>query len=630
MVFRLPTWLYITFFGLMAFNVSAQNKRANNWYFGNGFALDFNTAPPKVTQLSPMYQLEGSASISDEEGRLLFYTDGRVIWTREHRVMPNGAGLRGDYSSSQSALIVPKPGSRSIYFVFTAPAWASSKTGIYYSVVDLSLNKGLGDVVAGKKNILLLTASVTEKLAATLHSNGQGVWVVVSKHSTNEFYAFLVSPQGVSTCPVVSKVGQVQAEFQGYLKFSPDGTKLAAAQATGDLDLFTFDACTGAIAPFAVIPRWKWGSSYPSYFYGASFSPNGSKFYASTGWFEVEGCSKIYQYDLTASDIAASQTVIYDNAGPSMFDNGGPSIPCFSRGVGALQLGPDGKLYVANWYSNYLHVIHHPDEAGAKAGFVRDGLRLPMFWTLGLPNFIESYFNPHPVVQACTSMAGARVDLGEDTLLCTGASLSLDLTRPGFSYRWQDGSTLPTYTIRKAGTYWVEWSTSACTSRDTLRVSYDQLYSVNLGEDTTLCAGQSLTLSFPNPRLDFYWNDKSANKSLMVDRPGTYWVAYRNPGTACWEVDSIRVSFTNCPNGMFIPNVITPNGDGLNETFTVVGLAPLPWRLEVYDRWGKRVANYGQYHSQWSAQGLENGLYYYILSNRVNQQRYKGWVHVLQ
>jgi gliding motility-associated-like protein len=544
--------------------------------------------------------------------------------------MPNGYGLRGDYSSSQSALIVPKPGSRSFYYVFTAPAWAGSKTGIYYSVVDLSLNKGMGDVVDGKKNILLLAAPVTEKLAATLHSNGQDVWVVVSKHNTNAFYAFLVNSQGVSTCPVVSKVGQVQSEFQGYLKFSPDGTRLAAAQATGDLDLFTFDACTGAIAPFAVIPKWKWGDSYPSHFYGASFSPNGSKLYASTGWFEVNGCSKVYQYDLTVSDIAASQTVIYENAGPVVHDNGGPSIPCFSQGVGALQLGPDGKLYIANWFSNYLHVIHHPDEAGAKADFVRDGLRLPMFWALGLPNFIESYFNPRPVVSACTSMAGAWADLGEDTLLCAGVSLSLDLTRPGFSYRWQDGSTLPTYTISQAGTYWVEWSTSSCTQRDTLRVSYDQPYRVNLGEDTTLCVGQSLKLTVPNPQLDLYWNDKTTNKTLTVDRPGTYWVTYRNPGTACWQVDSIRVSFMDCPNGVLIPNVITPNGDGLNETFRVVGIAPFRWRLEVYNRWGKQVAAYAPYQNQWNAQGLENGLYYYILSTRANKQQYKGWVQVLR
>jgi gliding motility-associated-like protein len=625
MVFRLPTWLFVTFFWLVAFGVSAQTKRANHWYFGFGSAIDFNTSPPTVTRSSPMEQLEGSASISDEEGRLLFYTDGRRIWTSQHTVMPNGSGLLGDESASQSALIVPKPGSQTQYYVFTVPAWGNVITvraGLAYSLVDLSLNQGLGDIVAGKKNITLLPGPVTEKLAATLHSNGEDVWVVASKHQTNSFYAYRVSRQGVAACPVISQVGQVQSEFQGYLKFSPDGTRLAVAQALNNLELFTFDACTGTLAPYTVIP--KWGTSYgnQSHFYGLSFSPNGSKLYVSTGWFFFDGCPKIYQYDLTAQDIVGSRFMLYDNTADR--------YNCFSQGEGALQLAPDGKIYIASWSYNYLHVIPFPDEAGGKAGFVKDGLALGTRGGLGLPNFIENYFNPRPSVRACASTAGARANLGNDTILCPGAVLSLDLTHPGFSYRWQDGSTSPTYTISKAGTYWVDWTTASCTSRDTIRVKYDQPRHIDLGNDTILCAGKSITLSFPDPKLDFSWSDRSTGKTLVVDQPGTYWVRYRTPNTACWESDSLRVSLAECREDILIPNVITPNEDGFNDVFMVVGLPPVAWRLEVYDRWGKQVAAYGQYHSQWNAQGLENGLYFYILSNRVNKQRYRGWVHVLR
>ncbi len=81
---------------------------------------------------------------------------------------------------------------------------------------------------------------------------------------------------------------------------------------------------------------------------------------------------------------------------------------------------------------------------------------------------------------------------------------------------------------------------------------------------------------------------------------------------------------------MLIPNVITPNGDGANETFTVAGLPGTAWRLEVYDRWGRRVAFYGHYRNEWRAEGLENGIYYYSLTGPAGNRRYKGWVHVLR
>jgi Tol biopolymer transport system component len=126
---------------------------------------------------------------------------------------------------------------------------------------------------------------------------------MTSKFNTNEYYAYLVTGEGVCDCPVVSAAGQVQSQFQGYLKFSPDGTRVASAQAISDLELFTFDACTGRLAYSAAIPRWTDSSGGLSHLYGVCFSTDGSKLYASTGWFGLEGCAKLYQYDLNANDV---------------------------------------------------------------------------------------------------------------------------------------------------------------------------------------------------------------------------------------------------------------------------------------------------------------------------------------
>ncbi len=791
MHYRPNPWLHALCFCLLAGGLAAQSKRASQWYFGYGTSLDFNVSPPALTTGRPINQLEGSASISDEAGRLQFYTDGRTLWTRQHQVMPNGTGLLGDESSSQSALIVPKPGSTTLFYVFTAPPWADEgRVGIRYSVVDLQLNNGLGAVATGQKNIPLV-APATEKLAATLHSNGRDVWVVTSKHNTNEYYAYLVTEAGVCDCPVVSAAGQVQSEFQGYLKFSPDGTRLASAQAFDDLELFSFDACTGKLAYADVIPKGRDYYGDQSHYYGVCFSPDGSRLYVSTGWNGWSGstvpdarlsrCAKVYQYDVRAADIARSRVLLYDN---------GASVDglCANYGVGTLQQGPDGKIYVANWLYGYLHAIENPNAAGTAANFVKDALFLgsATAGSLGLPNFIENYLHPgssagtcapvalradfshdtgcaqaatrfvdqsvaepaaslcyewdfgdprsgeanfsslpnpshafsgdgtyqvtlkvksgtacktatirKPVVvrsaltidlgrdtvlcrggsvrlgtvlpgaayrwqdgstdpfltvaapgtywvevtaDDCTGRDSVQVDfaelpavyLGADTLLCAGATLSLNASRPGVTYQWQDGTTGPTYRVSQAGTYWVELSNGICRTRDSIRVRYDAPRTVDLGADTTLCLGVPLKLTFPYPDLDFRWSNGSAAPELLIDGEGTYWVTYRTPGTNCRQSDSLRVAFAECLGDLRIPNVFTPNGDGYNETFEVTGAPGTTWRLVLHNRWGKRVAGYEPYRNDWQAEGLESGLYYYELTSRVSGRRFKGWVHVLR
>src|SRR5690349_5705120 len=84
---------------------------ANKWLFGNGGGLDFNTGSPVPFAGGQINTTEGSASVSDAAGNLLFYTDGITVWDRTHAMMPNGFGLLGGVSSSQSAMIVLLPGS---------------------------------------------------------------------------------------------------------------------------------------------------------------------------------------------------------------------------------------------------------------------------------------------------------------------------------------------------------------------------------------------------------------------------------------------------------------------------------------------------------------------------------------
>src|SRR6185436_120483 len=95
---------------LFSFTVYSQHE-ADNWYFGTHAGLNFfnGTATPIVG--SAMDTNEGCATISDNNGNLLFYTDGVTVWDHNHQVMQNGTGLMGGISSTQSSICIPLPGS---------------------------------------------------------------------------------------------------------------------------------------------------------------------------------------------------------------------------------------------------------------------------------------------------------------------------------------------------------------------------------------------------------------------------------------------------------------------------------------------------------------------------------------
>ncbi len=112
--------LLLLFFALKSFS----QKEANIWYFGEKAGLDFNTNPPTALTNGEINTFEGCSSFSDEDGNLLFYSDGITVWDKNHDEMKYEDGsfandLKGNPSSTQSGMIIPKPGSTSIYYLFT-------------------------------------------------------------------------------------------------------------------------------------------------------------------------------------------------------------------------------------------------------------------------------------------------------------------------------------------------------------------------------------------------------------------------------------------------------------------------------------------------------------------------------
>jgi len=398
----------ILVFCLFVWLACSGQKQANVWYFGNFLGLDFNYSPALILKDGQIHNCftidsESASVLSDESGQLLFYTDGVSVWNRNHEVMPNGTDLWGSCTTTQT-LIVPRPGYKNICYIFTASPNGDYKDetefpfeekGLHYSVVDLSLDNGLGDVV--EKNILL-DRSTTEKIAGTFHANGRDIWVVMHEWNNNTFNAYLVTDNGLQLSPVISQVGIVHEGGKaadnvnyaynaiGQMKISPNGETIALVLSDKRLaDILNFNPSDGKITEVTNFSGFSEESLY-----GIEFSPSSRFLYV--GDFD----KGIYQFDLFSDNIYNSKIVLGDDF--IVHDQ-----------PGQLQLAPDGKIYVAKFDMYFIGAIHFPDKAGVECKYEQRAIELPVdgkgYCKQGLPNFISTYlynselYPPDPIFE---------------------------------------------------------------------------------------------------------------------------------------------------------------------------------------------------------------------------------------
>jgi len=374
---KLILYLVIISFTSPAFS---QNQ-ADQWYFGINAGMNFGPSIPVAT-LGSLVSTEGTTASSDSVGGLNFYSDGVSVWDKNGILMPNGSGLNGNVSTTVSALAVPHPGNSNLHYLFTLDE-ATGTDGFCYSVVDMSLQQGNGDVTL--KNVFIQN-NVTEKMSAVGQLGTNNVWVTVHEWGTDAFYSYLVTPAGFQSTPVISNSGMIhtadlleQNKF-GQMKFNTCGTKLALA--IGYLDtvqVLDFDNATGIFSNPITLPLGD-------HVYGVEFSQDASKLYV-TKYNTGVGYADLIQFDLTAgsqSAIIASMTTIASNTSGTNF-------------YYALQLGADENIYSCLSWSQYLGVIDNPSVAGTGCNFIPNGFDLDPSFTgsssaLGLPAFIQSYF----------------------------------------------------------------------------------------------------------------------------------------------------------------------------------------------------------------------------------------------
>jgi gliding motility-associated-like protein len=511
-------------------NVAWSQGEDNTWAFGKQAGISFNSGSPVSFSSAINGYGEGCASVSDASGQLLFYTEGTDVWDRNGNLMPNGSDLTSlpyimvnptspvspTSSSTQGALIVPVPYQQGKYYIFSLssqPQEMGADAGkLYYSLVDMSLNGGLGDIVAGNKGVLLST-DLDEKMTGVT-GDRCNIWVITHKKATNTFLSFEVTSAGVNNVPVASAAGSANPfhYILGTIKVSPDRKRLVSCNtyqllfaAMGSMELFDFDPATGLISNGMLLDNFAT--------YGAAFSPSSQKLYVSR-----YNNGQVHQYDISlqsAAAIAASRTLITSNH--------------FTD----LRLGPDSRIYmggtaVSTSPINTLSVITAPDNPPATCGFVADAVPLAANTSFfaGFPNSVVVFRR-----DTQTSYRSVTVCFSESFQLYS------DTLNQGWHYTWSTAETTHDIIVSSSGLYVVRYITPPCVLHvDSFNVSFQSpppQVVVFPG-----CKGQAngyIAVTPPNGDTSNYfyvWYDDTAGiiqqhgplsgDTLFTSTPGTY------------------------------------------------------------------------------------------------------------
>lgn len=239
---------------------------------------------------------------------------------------------------------------------------------------------------------------------------------------------------------------------------------------------------------------------------------------------------------------------------------------------------------------------------------------------------------PGPLVSTNIDVISTTSGLITRTLLCDGQNIELKADN-GFSrYRWQDGSSGATLKATSPGIYWVDISKGKCTVRDSMEVVFVPTPVVKLGRDTFICSPDQLLLDAGNPGMTYEWSNGGRTQTIWANEgDGLIWVKVTNDNN-CSAIDSIRVKPCSPLNYLFIPNVFTPNGDGVNEVWRIGGLQYFPGTVvKLFDRWGRQIfVSEPGYPKPWDGKRegklLPMDAYFYVIDLKDGSAPIRGSV----
>lgn len=605
----------------------SQNQN-NNWVFGRKTGINKTSTGINIIKNSKLNSLEACGSVSDfNTGDLLFYTDGLSVWDSTNTVMPNGDSLKGGESCAQGALILPHYKLADKYLIFSAPEFRNKDNKMYYSVVDMGLRGGLGDIEAQNKNIVVVD-SVCEGLTYSFNKDSSGYWLITRERNSDRFISILIDSSGVGSKVVYSKFPGGRTNNFSVLTLSPNGKKLSVTNTSQEyIEFYSFDNCTGKLSNKFTIGGIDRAN------YGAAFSPNSNIFYFTTS-FEFNGQrSELLQMDLSSNDSATIRNSITLIGRPTFRFN---SIVYF----GNLQLHADNKIYVAEISNKELSVIENPDVLGIGCSYSKNKISLQGgASTYGLPQPVPGRLKPPKFI----------TNVGNITLSDSCIEDSVKFTLNGINnidkFSWslidansvvvQQGQTInPTLKITAKDSYTFDVVASVGCDKYLVSIAFTMGNCTCEGEITVsdTCKDENIEFSITSDdainTVSWEYFDDNGNllftsNDLKPSRRFTQQQGVTIKAIVDFDcgVDSLEKTITieDCNCTISIPNVFTPNNDDLNDDFGVVTNCTLSnFSCEIFNRWGERLYKTSSPTDKWDGtyrkEKAPSGVYFFIIS----------------
>jgi len=239
-----------------------------------------------------------------------------------------------------------------------------------------------------------------------------------------------------------------------------------------------------------------------------------------------------------------------------------------------------------------------------------------------------------PILQPYLTDLFARADAPYcpgDTVPITGRS------NLSGGYVWSTGDTLPTIYVTASGTYQLQSINAFCKDEKSIQINFSQFPTFDFAEDTLSLqydAKHTIALNTDADKWEWtYFNTQGhgAPVSIVATTSG-YLIAQGFQDSPCVSKDSVYLKIYK-PDSLLIPNAFTPDGDGLNDVWSISSFYGAEYTVEVYDRWGALLHLSNADEKGWNGKKngalLPTGAYYYIVKQKGAEAVKSGCLYLL-
>lgn len=560
---------------------------ADKWVVRPNSLVDFSGGIPVLTpSATDILFAESGTCISDATGNLLFYSDGEIVWGADGNVLPNGNDLSpADWypvvTTTQGSIFINTPNNENQYYLVSL----SFNDILSYSVLDQTLNGGIGDVIS--KQNLLIRDTLTEKMAVTRHCNNRDYWLVVVKVKYQtidppvyslEFLSYLVTEHGINPSPVKSSV-QTICSLYGQMKFNNAGDELAFAE-TNTLVLCSFDPSSGSVSLKREI-NLPLGNGY-----GLEYAPNDSLIYINEKQYHIytQSLTSLLNFPSPAQLQRAIDGKIYRYHYPQN------EITSFE---GSSGLHSNGWQTSANADAvSHIASIASPNLSGLACDYIPHAITINHPGInknyMNLPYMAAYHFNHKP---SDFSFSGTCANTSIDFFLENGYTGidSIHWHVPDLNMSEQ-GDTA-SFVFPHAG----EWTVEATVFQNGIAITSTQCITI-CGKETIqlpkyidLCDYAPFEINPLNTcGISYLWNTGDTTSAIFVKEEGTYLLEMTTECGVFFDTMIVEKS-ENCTVLTEIPNIITANNDGVNDLFTIEYKNAVSFSYGIVNRWGNLV-----------------------------------------